>query len=213
MVSLHPDEHTESGIQRPTIYRSTSVVQLAEEPESSYPPDSETNFISIYNEYYPFAFFIAKSFVDTEDAGDIVADVFGRLWKKRADLSKIENFKSYITVSIRHACLDHLGRESNRRKKVNDYSEHSLEMLNGEYLKEEIQAEKLHRIYLEVEKLPRRCREIFKLAFIEGLANSVIAQKMGISTRTVINHKSYAIRTLRLILLQVSPFFLLHIFP
>jgi RNA polymerase sigma-70 factor (family 1) len=212
MVSVHPDENTEPGIQL-RVYRNASVHPLAEERDIAYPQDTEVKFTLLYDKYYSYAFSLAKAFIGIEDAGDIVAVVFSRLWMKRTDLKKIENFKGYIAASIRNACLDHLGQESNRRKKVLDYSDYFSGMPDDEYLTEEIQAEKLHRIYSEVEKLPKRCQQIFKLAFFEGLKNSEIASMLGISSRNVLNQKSYALKTIRLRIASIILFILLRVFP
>jgi RNA polymerase sigma-70 factor (ECF subfamily) len=54
-----------------------------------------------------------------------------------------------------------------------------------------------NRIYKSVEDMPVQCRRIFKLNRFEGLRNEQIAEKLGISKRTVETQISKALRILR----------------
>jgi RNA polymerase sigma-70 factor (ECF subfamily) len=50
----------------------------------------------------------------------------------------------------------------------------------------------------ELEELPRRCKEIFTLSRSEQLSNDEIDTRLDISTRTVENQLTHALRHLRL---------------
>jgi RNA polymerase sigma-70 factor (ECF subfamily) len=60
-----------------------------------------------------------------------------------------------------------------------------------------------------LEKLPPRCREIFELSRFEGLKNQEIADKLGLSKRTVELQVSNALKQLRNDLKDYLPLFLL----
>ena len=60
-----------------------------------------------------------------------------------------------------------------------------------------------------LEKLPPRCREIFELSRFEGLKNQEIAEKLGLSKRTVELQVSNALKQLRTDLKDYLPLFLL----
>jgi RNA polymerase sigma-70 factor (ECF subfamily) len=196
-----------------TAYPEEGILTAACEPVSFYRINPDEYFISVYNELRPYAFFLAKSLVPTEDASDIVAAVFSKLWPKKNTLENIEHLKGYIGASIRNACLDHLRTESKRRKEEKIYLELSPVFCESDYSKAEISAEKLQRIYQAMEGLPMRCREIFKMAFLQNLKNSEIARRLGITSRTVINQKSNALKTLRMALLSLALQVLLSVFP
>jgi RNA polymerase sigma-70 factor (ECF subfamily) len=61
-----------------------------------------------------------------------------------------------------------------------------------------IRAELMQDIYAEIEKLPEKRRQVFKLAYVEGLKNDEIAAQMNISVHTVKEHKGKALQFLRL---------------
>jgi RNA polymerase sigma-70 factor (ECF subfamily) len=194
-------------------YPEEGIVTAVYEPVNVYRVNPSEYFISIYNEFYPYAFFLAKSFVSPEDAIDIVATVFSKLWLKKNNLEKIENLKGYIAAAIRNACRDHLRNESDRKKEEKNYFGHLAAVSQNEYFREEAHAEKLQRIYSEMEILPSRCREIFKLAYLRNLKNAEIARLLGISNNTVRNQKSHALKTLRMTLLTLLFLTLLRVFP
>ncbi len=67
---------------------------------------------------------------------------------------------------------------------------------------EVLRAEVLQEIYAEVESLPGRCGQIFKLLFIEGLPTDQIAERFGINVQTVRTQKARAICLIRTALLK-----------
>lgn len=48
-----------------------------------------------------------------------------------------------------------------------------------------------------IESLPPKCREVFRLSYIEDLSNREIGEQLGISPRTVENHMYAALKQLR----------------
>jgi RNA polymerase sigma-70 factor (ECF subfamily) len=85
-----------------------------------------------------------------------------------------------------------------------DYNQGEHRIKNQELLQE------LDR-YLE--KLPKRCQEIFYMSRMDNLSNQEIAGRLGISKRTVENQITKALKHLRSCLKQLSTILCLwHIF-
>jgi RNA polymerase sigma-70 factor (ECF subfamily) len=165
----------------------------------------ERVFAEIYEKLYPFAFFLARKFVPYDEAGDIVATVFGNLWSKKKEFESLEHFKRYIRVSIKNKCLEHLRSESARASR-NELVGRQLydEPNESDPFAPEAGAEKLNLIYQKIESLPGRCRDVFKMCYVDGMKNAEVAEKMGISINTVYNHKNTAIKMLRMSLAYLS---------
>jgi len=83
-----------------------------------------------------------------------------------------------------------------------------------------VEAEMLAELKKEVDLLPRKCMNIFRLAFYEGLDTNAIARKLGLSVKTVRNQKAKAVQLIRVSALKknllgdliislscISPFF------
>ncbi|MOA47973.1 RNA polymerase sigma factor [compost metagenome] len=52
-------------------------------------------------------------------------------------------------------------------------------------------------LYKEIELLPEKCREVFKLSRLEKMKYREIALKLHISEKTVENHMGHALKVLR----------------
>ncbi len=58
--------------------------------------------------------FALKMTEDTEEARDIVQEVFIRVWEKKDDIDA-EKIKSYLFTSVHHLCIDLLRRKRNHQ--------------------------------------------------------------------------------------------------
>lgn len=155
----------------------------------------ELAFMEIYDRYWQKIFTIANNRLNnTPEAEDVVHDVFASLWANRAS-QQIEILENYIAVAAKYIVLAKLRTKLRERQ----YQETA-----GSALVVEMPVETaLHykRILLlvktEVEKLPEKCRIIFKYSRNEGMSVKQIAQVMDISPKTVENQLNKALKHLR----------------
>ena len=68
-----------------------------------------------------------------------------------------------------------------------------------------------HELMNETEKLPAKCKMVFRLSREQGYTQKQIATRMGISEKTVESHLAKALRTLRVGLSQFISFIFLHL--
>ena len=139
---------------------------------------------------------------------DIVQELFVTLWVKCEQIQITSSLKSYLFTSVKNRSLDHLKREQRKTQKLNHLVEKTElpENLSSLWFAEsELQAV----VEKSLEKLPPRCREIFELSRFERLKNQEIADKLGLSKRTVELQVSNALKQLRTDLKDYLPLFLL----
>ena len=55
----------------------------------------------------------------------------------------------------------------------------------------------LEKIRLEIDKLPPKCREVFILSKVKGMKYKEIAEELNISTKTIENHMTKALKMIR----------------
>ena len=133
---------------------------------------------------------------DTDDADDVVQEVFSRLWSRRSQLEENNNLKAYLFRAVRNQIFDLL-----RHKRVMTSYENSFKQFEShsqiltDYLVREREFAKL--IETEISQLPPRMREVFELRRKGNLSNKEIARKMGISESTVADQMKKALRSLR----------------
>ncbi len=169
-------------------------------------------FTSVYETLYPYTFFYARRFVSEENAEDIIASVFLKLWKQTdTTFANIYHIKAFLRVCIKNACLTHIRAEKNRMKKALAWGEERESEQHDDFDRDllgkaEIHAEKMKRVIDIMEKLPLKCRKVFKMAYLDGFKNKQIAHTLRISENTVKTHKQYALKRLRMDLLSIIIF-------
>ena len=143
--------------------------------------------------------FFAQRFVSSEIAEDIIQDVFLEVWDN-LDTYKEMPSCSYLFMAVRNRCLNIL-----RREQVKDNYIQSTELDNRilgldyyeSYEKKIIDKEDIQHIYNQIEELPEKCRQIFKMAYFEEKKNAEIAEILNISIRTVEHQLYLGLKTLR----------------
>ena len=140
---------------------------------------------------------------DKQEAEDIVSDTFRKAWENHSGFENTDHVTGFLYTTTRNACLN---RVKHIQRKESSHKELSYLSLDKEedFLKRMIEAELLDRIYGEIEKLPKKCRLVFKLIYLEGYSTKETALELKISERNVLNQKSRAIQLLkRNLLVQV----------
>lgn len=152
-------------------------------------------FAQLYISSMPFLLQFANSIIKNKElAEEIVSDVFIKIWQKRSTLRDIENFKLYLYISIKNTALNYLSRHY--RKETISLDEMSLNITTGAYNPEQLMvtSEVAKRIDEEIQKLPNRCKLIFKLVREDGLKYNDIASLLNISVKTIDNQMAIALK-------------------
>jgi len=166
--------------------------------------DDAVAFRSLFDRWYTPLCHHAHSFLgDWQVSEDIVQELFITLWIKRDKLEVTVSERSYLYRSVRNRCLNYLrdekrhpeGRmgEDNQNRLIGDSEpDPAMEEDHDEIMK------KLHGLVLEaIRELPERCRVIFNLSRHSDLTNREIAQKLGLSEKTIENQITIALKKLR----------------
>ena len=129
---------------------------------------------------------------DSDDAKGIVHEVYVGFWEKFESLPADTNYRSYLYTAVRNRCLNHI-RDKKKHLTLDAVWEHEIITENTETETEELSK----AIDAGIESLPEKCREVFELNRIEGLKYAQIAEKLGISIKTVEAQMSKALSVLR----------------
>ena len=157
-------------------------------------------FREIYRKYATIMQDFAAKFTDRTTAEDLVQDVFMRIWVIRETSPINESLQSYLFRAVRNRCINHL---EHLKVKANFETQEKIDLQIREasfYQSPEqalIRQEQLERIRQEIEKLPEKCRKVFKMTYNEDKKAAEIAQELNISVRTVETHIYKALKTLR----------------
>jgi len=157
----------------------------------------ESGFTEIFNEYYAPLILYAYRITDNHaGAEDIVEETFISLWNKRGSLSEINSLKAYLFTITRNGSLSWIRR--NKRQNARNQAASSIsQSFDPTALETLIYSEMMSKIYAAMEKLPRQCKKVFTLHYIEGKKISEIAEELKISVGTVNTHKFRGIHLLQ----------------
>lgn len=158
-------------------------------------------FLLYYQKLCRFAFTFIH---DTDESEEIVQRMFVRLWEKRKNLKIPENPKAFLFKSVYYESMKIMRLKNTRKKHESKYISHLIPE------QEESEDFSLFLPYLNtsIERLPKKCRQIFVLHKLEGLTQKEIADYLGISVKTVENQVANAILKLKE---ELKPY--LHLLP
>ena len=129
--------------------------------------------------------FLARYFSDSQDIEDVAQEAYLRAYVAEQQ-KKIEQPKAFLFRIARNLALTQLTAKS---KKITDYLEECGASVVIECVAaddSEVEAQESLGLYCEaVAALPEKCRQVFLLRKVHGLAHKEIAQRMSLSVSSV----------------------------
>ncbi len=169
-------------------------------------------FEEVFRQHYQSLCRYAISILKKQDESeDIVQQVFVNFWEKREKTIITGSLQSYLFRSVHNYCLNAIKHE----KVKTSYQSYNL-LFEMQY---ELTADKIlqnseleNKIEMAINELPSECRKIFKMNRIEEMKYKEIAEKLGLSIKTVENQIGKALKHLRISLADYVLFLILTFF-
>ena len=156
----------------------------------------EKAFMHLVDLYHKklYAYCIALAH-DHSAAEDIVQNVFLKTWSFRRRLDPRFSLKGFLYKTAYNEFLN----EYQRNKEVILLKHAYIEVLEevSQKMDEEVFDKMIFQVTQEIQKLPKKCREIFTLSKKEGLTNNEISDYLNVSVKTVEAHITKAFNLLR----------------
>jgi RNA polymerase sigma factor (sigma-70 family) len=157
-------------------------------------------FTEVYERLWEGVYYYSRKYVMPDDAADIAGDVFEGLWKAEKNFDTITDIKAYVIKSAKNACIRKVSREKARTEIHKNVSGHLLpESPDWQDEKERIERriDLCRLIDSLTEGLSEEKRNIFIMAFIEGMDSREIAEKLNLDPKKVWDLKNKILTKLR----------------
>ncbi|MES2559091.1 MAG: RNA polymerase sigma-70 factor [Bacteroidota bacterium] len=147
---------------------------------------------------------------NSDDAEDIVQQLFVTLWDKKGIPDAGGSLKSYLYRSVYNSSLNKLKQVKVRESYAADsnYVSDGHAASANEVLEHK---ETAHRIEAAIEELPEQCRLIFRMSRIEQLRYQEIADQLGLSVKTVEAQMGKALKHMRVRLKDYVPAIIIYL--
>jgi len=139
----------------------------------------------------------AKTLLRDHDAAEeIVQELFFRLWQDRQNLRVESSLNGYLFRSVHNRSLHYIEHQKVVSRHAGEVA--AAAELTSEPVTEAIYYSELQtRVARVLDRLPERCRVIFRMSRFEGLKYNEIADKLAVSLKTVEADMGKALREFR----------------
>lgn len=158
--------------------------------------DTTVVFERVFKEHFKNLHAYACSILkDSDDAEEMVQNVFYKLWEKKEKISELQSVPAYLYRSVYNECMNFVKHE----KVKTAYEAHAVH--HGDIAsdaQDTARAKELERRLSEaMNSLPEQCRTIFQMSRFEEMKYREIADKLGLSVKTIENQMGKALKIMR----------------
>jgi RNA polymerase sigma-70 factor (ECF subfamily) len=154
-------------------------------------------FQELFNRYKKKVYYFACRYLqNSQEIEEVVQEVFFRIWMNRKQIKEELSFSNYLFTITRNIIFDNYSKELNHKaylEYLKIYSTiHNLETEN------EVHFNECRKIIDQVvESLPPKRKEVYRLKKEKGMSHLDIADRLGISVKTVETHLNLALKEIR----------------
>lgn len=168
--------------------------------------DNRAAFELLYRRYWLQLFDAAyQRLKDSQQAEDIVQDIFVSIWTRRAVL-KIENLSAYLHAAVRFRVFNYVARDAVSASFYEPFEAIAVQSAwaDGHLMEKEM----ISLLNSYIKTLPEKRRQIFLMHIRENLSTKEIAEQLRVSQKTVQNQLGTALHGFRTHVLPLILFFL-----
>ena len=145
----------------------------------------------------PLCIHARRYLIDPDVSEEVVQDMFFKMWERRDSLFINTSLPAYLFKSVTNHALNHIKYQSHARKYQEFIGFRTDDHRSVSAHDALVHADLEKQLMRLVKSLPERRRMIFEMSRLEGLRYNDIAEKLGISLKTVEIQMSKALEFMR----------------
>lgn len=152
-------------------------------------------FRVLYDRYWERLYLKACQRVDKDEAKDLVQEIMTTVWRRRNEIftQGDGDIARYLFTAVKYRVISHYAYSAAEIKNGVVF-----EILDGEVAANSLEVKELSKlIESEVNQLPARMQQIFRMSREEDLSITDIARQLSLSEQTVKNQLTEALKRLR----------------
>jgi len=131
--------------------------------------------------------YLHRRFPTLRDQDDVVQEAYSRVFRAWRE-GQLASAKSFLFTVARNVAIDIIRRQKIVEQPISEIDETAL-LERAASLHESVDHRQRRAMLVNaIASMPQRCREVFTLRYVEGMAYKEIAEQLGISANTVRLH-------------------------
>jgi RNA polymerase sigma-70 factor (ECF subfamily) len=157
----------------------------------------QSAFTILFNHYQRFVFSFGKKITHSEEsAGEVVQDIFLKIWLARENLPEVKNFGAYLNRLVRNHSLNVVRRQLQEAKSAGELGRIFSEADESTILQLDYN-ETNNLLNQAIAELSPQQRMVYQLCHQQGLKYDEAAAQMNISAQTVNAYMKDALKKIR----------------
>jgi RNA polymerase sigma-70 factor (ECF subfamily) len=151
----------------------------------------------LFNDHYSRMVSYAFNFLKEQEASEeVVQEVFYQLWINRNKTEIKTAISSYLYRAVRNRCINMI-KHIEIRENYKQFNSNEIEKANADFTDDLTIDELDKKIRSAIDKMPLHRKKIFLMSRYEEMTYKEIAEKMGLSKKTIENQMGKALQFMR----------------
>lgn len=164
---------------------------------SAFKKGNKNAFTMLYEKYWEKLYYVAYQHTQSvQESEDLIHEIFMDLWNNRKKIRIKKTVSSYIFTALKYKIFRMYDSKSVRKRYAESIKQKDNKSSNITEMELSFN-ELYHLIEYEIDKLPERCKVIFKMRRMEEFSVEEVAERLKISPNTINNQMTKASKILK----------------
>jgi len=178
-------------------------LRLVEQVAKGSEPAFERFFKTWFKSLYAYAFTMLQDEIMAEE---MVQQVFYKIWEKKEQFAVHTSVKAFLYKAVYNECLNYLKHQKHKANHKDHVVYINRNQVSDENAAMRVELNELQsHLQAALSELPEQCRTIFYMSRFDELKYREIAERMGLSIKTVEAQMGKALKILRKKLVDFLP--------